>query len=186
MEELHNIHLFIGAERHDPSFGESVVIAAESVLVFGVVRHDGCVHTRLRGLHRLDGGFAAFSVVDLKVVRVGYLYRKSEPPATRLLDLNGDLVEAGQLVRFFSRKEPAREVCLSSFGAPPWSDGCSLDAVAEGAGRAVLAAPQPETQRRSARAAKSAGRLRTFVTRLVTVGALLIRSRFHPTVGAEF
>ena len=94
MEELHNIHLLIGAERHDPSFGESVVIAAESARVLGVVSHDDCVHTRLRRLHRLDGGFAVFSVVGLKVVRVGYLYRKSEPLITRLLNLNGDLVEA--------------------------------------------------------------------------------------------
>ena len=94
VEELHNIHLFVGAERHDPGFGASVFIATESALVFGVVSHDDCVHTRLRGLHRLDGDFAAFSVVGLKVVRVGYLYRKSEPLASRLLDLNGDLVEA--------------------------------------------------------------------------------------------
>ncbi|MGX6403164.1 hypothetical protein [Dermabacter hominis] len=94
VEELHNIHVFIGAERHDPGFGASEFIAAESALVFGVVSHDDCVHTRLRRLHRLDSGVAAFSVVGLKVVRVGYLYRKSEPLASRLLDLNGDLVEA--------------------------------------------------------------------------------------------
>ena len=94
VEWLHSGRRFTDVERHDPGFGASVFIAAEPALVFGVVSHDDCVHTRLRRLHRLDSGVAAFSVVDLKVVRVGYLYRKSEPLASRLLDLNGDLVEA--------------------------------------------------------------------------------------------
>lgn len=37
-EELHNIYLFIGAERHDPGFGASVFIAAEPALVFSQPR----------------------------------------------------------------------------------------------------------------------------------------------------